>query len=234
MTHINYRQAESGNVLFLILIAVILFAALSYAVTGTIGQPNDKSSSIDVIGSAEITQYPTQLRISIMDMMLDGVDEYDLEFNTPSDFASLSRDQVGVFHPAGGGAPYQHAGPNVMSSGAQGKWYFNAEFEIQFIGISDSGDAGGNDIIAFLPGVKESVCRKINEKEGITGGIPALSIDASSNYQKNMDSSYVIPSTELVLGTDGSNGSDSLMAQPMGCFQNNNGEFVYYQLLVQR
>jgi hypothetical protein len=161
------RRSEKGNVLFLILIAVALFAALSYVVTqstrsGTGGTENEKN----ILNSAQMTQYPTALRTSLIRMVLAGVAVENVKFDAPGDpgFTSQSVTQL-VFHPQGGAATYQEAPSQLSSSGntALG-WNFNAAVEIPGIGIDGS---GGNDIIAFLPGVSDGVCRQVNEELGI-------------------------------------------------------------------
>lgn len=228
------RGGERGNVLFLVLIAVILFAALSYAVTSSTRQPNAKNDSVDIIGGAELTQYPTSLRMAIMTMMVSGIDVDELEFNAPSSFGSGLNEEANVFHPAGGGAAYQNGAASVMASGTQGTWYINAEFEIDNVGVDISSNADGNDIIAFLPGIKEGICSKINDRAGLQDAIPNTSADLSGNYQLNMDSSYAFPTEEVILGAAGGNGTDSLTGQPLACFQNNGGQYVYYQVLVER
>ena len=55
--------AEKGNVLFLILIAVALFAALSYAVTqSSRSGGGDANNETSLINSAQVTQYPASVR----------------------------------------------------------------------------------------------------------------------------------------------------------------------------
>ena len=69
----NKRSGERGNVLFLILIAVALFAALSYAVTqSTRSGSGDASGETNLISSAQLTQYPAGIRTSIVRMIIAG------------------------------------------------------------------------------------------------------------------------------------------------------------------
>ena len=228
------RTGEHGNVLFLVLIAVILFAALSYAVVGSTRNQGNNNDGVTTIGTAELNQYPASLRLVTMTMRLDGVDVDQFEFNPPSNFATLTSAQVGIFHPQGGGASYQNASPSVMESGAQGQWFFNAEFEIENLGLSVGASSQGNELVAFLPGVKESVCAKVNDRVGLSTAIPDSSADLSANYRVNMDDAYSLPASETVLGVAGGNGTDILSGQPFACFRNNGGEYVYYQVLVER
>ncbi len=236
----NYNS-ESGNVLFLILIAVALFAALSYAVTSsTRSGGSDASRETNLISSAQITQYPSSVSTAIVRMLISGKSFDEIRFNRPSEFSDLgtvSDKTIGVFHPTGGSATYIQAPSDVMvSSGTNpnGHWVFNAELEVPQIGLEG---AGGNDITAYLIGVKSSICQKINEEHGLGSTIPQLNGDRVAAYGDRMyddgTTDYVIPTTDVTDITDGSNGFDG---RPFGCFQNNGSgdEYVYYHVVVER
>lgn len=229
----RYKK-EEGNVLFLILIAVALFAALSYAVTSSTRSGGDAGKESDGIMAAQITQYPAGITTSIVRMIIGGTSVEDIRFNRPSEYDDLDSTSIGVFHPQGGGATYNPAPADAMVSGSAGQWNFNGDLEVPDIGLSGT---DGNDIIAFLVGIKQSICRKINEEHGLGTTIPVLSSDLSAEYVKRMyddgSSDYALPS-----GTDEpdiDDGSGSFDGQPFGCFQNNGGgDYVYYHVVVER
>lgn len=244
------RVSEQGNVLFLILIAVALFAALSYAVTQSTrsgGGSADREKSI--LSGASMTQYPSGLRTSVIRMILAGTDVSALKFNSPSnDFDSLGAGSPAtyVFHPRGGAALYQTAPNDLMQSGGQGTWYFNANFNVPQIGIDGAGD--GNDLIAFLPGVTASICEQVNTEFGINttgctmeGRVPELAIAANqAEIRKQMDTvtSYVFSTetgdAETLQGEGGS--CAAFTGQPSGCFYDEVGanEYVFYSVLLER
>lgn len=182
MKHINrmkYRMRERGNVLFLILIAVALFAALSYAVTSssrTSSGTTDGESNL--INSAQITQYPASIRTAVVRMLINGVAVNQLEFNGPNDYANLTDTDpgtadfkgFGVFHPNSGGATLVTAPPEVMESQQPGVWIFNSRYQISNIGTTVPAANSANEIAAFLPGVQIAACRRLNEELGINSG----------------------------------------------------------------
>ncbi len=236
------RQSEKGNVLFLILIAVALFAALSYVVTqSTRSGGGSTEREKNILSSAQMTQYPTALRTSIIRMVLAGVAIENVKFDAPgtAPFNTISTSQL-VFHPQGGGATYQQAPAELSSSGNnQLTWTYNAEFDVPGIGIDG---AGGNDVIAFLPGVSSGVCRQVNEELGInvttcsttTSGVPAVANGVTATINTNMINTYVFPTTDRpdLVGPAGC--TTVFNRQASGCFVDTTGRFVFYSVLLER
>lgn len=227
---------ESGNVLFLILIAVALFAALSYAVTqSSRSGVGDASNETNLISSAQVTQYPASIRTSVIRMVVsNNVDVATLNFDTPSNFATTCNASPSrcVFHPSGGGAAYVGAPADIMENNAAGQWYFSGHYEVTNLGISTASNAAGNDIIAFLPGVKSSICSKINSELGIGGDtIHSTNLDPAAAAQF-MGTAYTIPASEINIGTAG--GAAAFDGQPFGCIEDSGGDYIYYHVIVER
>ncbi len=234
------QNGESGNVLFLILIAVALFAALSYAVTqSSRSGGGDAGKETNLVNSAQLTQYPSGIRTAIVRMIIGGADIASLEFNAPSAFGSLTATTpvgvLGVFHPNGGGATYTQSPNDVMAGATPGTWIFNGENQIFNIGTSENAatpTAATVDIISFLPGISTSVCNKLNEELGL----PATPV-----AETGVDVTTIMGSTTPGLcnggcgGTIGDNAdaANRLNGQPFGCFSQG-GQFVYFHVLVER
>ena len=233
-------KAQEGNVLFLILIAVALFAALSYAVTQSSRGGNNASKETNILNSAQITQYPTQIRTAVLRMMIDGNDPANLLFNTPADFTTLSTNgtsNLGVFHPNGGEAVYQQPASGLVSTtvNSDQRWYFNANYEIGNIGLPSVGE-----IVAFLPGISSAMCTKLNEEYGITG-IPEFGADVLGGATTDADISKgegtdSVASAAYDTDLGHIDFPSDLDGQPFGCFENNSGTgiYVYYHVLVER
>lgn len=244
------RASERGNVLFLILIAVALFAALSYAVTQssrTGGGASDGETNL--ISSAQITQYPASVRTAIVRMIIGGVDAAQFNFDPPADFGVTcnAAPTACVFHPSGGGATSVTAPPDIMASGTQGTWIFTSDFAIESIGTTASANTA-NDIIAFLPGIKQSICERLNTELGVpvvtdadNDGVPDSGIALADIpvVADNMDNN------NLNIGPDaqgaGKELGNDLAGQPFGCAdfdastnQANDSDLVYYHVLMER
>tara|TARA_R110001592_G_scaffold3525_34_gene20259 strand:+ start:33139 stop:33852 length:714 start_codon:yes stop_codon:yes gene_type:complete len=229
----NLRTRQDGNVLFLIFIVVALFAALSYAVTSSIHFYGDDYSEADIISSNQVTQYPAIVNTAVVSMIIAGTKVEDLRFNPPNELSKLKSVNVGVFHPEGGAAKYVQGPADVMVSGNPGDWTFNADLEISDIG---SEGVGGNDIIAYLVGIKGRICSKINAQYGMGSIIPVLDGDRSGEYTARMNddgiSDYMMPTDDVPDIDDGEGVFDG---QPFGCFQNaDGGDYVYYHVILER
>lgn len=90
---------QSGNILFLILIAVALFAALSYAVTqSNRGGGSNAQAEKDQINTAQYLQWASNIKYAITRMkLINGCEDTDITFyNNPA------RPECGIFHPDGG------------------------------------------------------------------------------------------------------------------------------------
>ena len=75
---------QKGNVLFLILIAVVLFAAISYAVTQSSRSGGSINKETALIQAAEIVQKANQIRVAIQRMKIsNGCDETEIDFENP-------------------------------------------------------------------------------------------------------------------------------------------------------
>lgn len=238
---------ESGNVRFLILIAIALFAALAVAVMqSSLFQSDESTNARNMISTTEVTQFPGGVRTGIVRMMAaNNISAGQLEFSPPSEFSSLTANKSGkhtrgVFHPDGGSVVYQPSPAEVMASGSPGTWYFNANFSIPNI---------GNEMIAFLPGLKKQVCQKINGQLGIISNPVPVVPGAVKNYEKTQGPAFPGDSTlELFSAaptpgkplvsttTSGTPPVSVLSGQPFGCFvtDDNPPVYVYYHSLVER
>ena len=226
---------QSGNAFFLILIAVALFAALSYALSQS-GRTSGGNASQDTnrVNASQLTQYPVSLKTAIMRMTTQGaIGVEDVIFNSPSDFGALTDPEkaVAVFYPTGGGAPYAKAPAEIMANGAAGTWKFNSENEVAGVG-SDGATAGVDtesaDVTAFLSGVTQAVCESMHTKLGL-GAIPTIAAAVNITDEQNATTTGIAGHGTGAVLTDA-----VLDRSPYGCFQKPASTYVYYHVLIER
>lgn len=248
--------SEDGNVLFLILIAVALFAALSYAVTqSSRSSGSGAQDSTSLIQSSQITQYPSSVKTSVLRMQVsNGIRAEELAFNPPSDFSSLSSNPTyAVFHPDGGGATYKHK--VTVGQNEVGPWRY-LYTEIENIGDGDGtiNNGPGDEIIAILPNIPKAICEKLNDNfnlkkpdnADITLGSDyssAVSSSPKTISDTNGDGQVDSPTSSAITEVIGKSGNTpELTGQAFGCFQNSGGtswntggtEYAYYHVIVER
>ncbi len=169
----------SGNVLFLILIAVVLFAALSYAVTqSTRGGGQNISDEQVRLGASAITQYVSLLRTEVQRLRvsndcdlsnLDWRNTENMRYNNTtvsniSIAAPVPKTGCAVFSSYGGPVPAQLFNKygdavykNHFSSSGVNAW-FPAHYDIRWMNRQNE-LSPKNEIAIIFSGVDLSICR---------------------------------------------------------------------------
>lgn len=192
-------NSQSGNVLFLILIAVVLFAALSYAVTSSTGSGGNKDTTEDKakLYVSEIAQFTTAIRTAItlltatskcVDTELsfegppfDGSDVDYVNPNSPNDFSCH------IFHPDGGGVSWRAPDDKWLKGTTLAKW------EKQFIfsgndcvpnvgtgagsGCWNNGTNEDTELNMYLVDVTDTLCLELNRN-----GATVIQEDSGGNF----------------------------------------------------
>lgn len=166
MQHISH--SESGNILIMILVAIVLIGVLTAAIQSSSRQ---EGSTIDeealIIRTTEVQRYASELERAVNYIMQDGKSESDLRFAHPnfthSDYGDLSADpdpSDQVFHMSGGAAEFRDP-PDGINDGSE--WEFYGGTHIPGMGT------GRAELIAVLPNVTQAFCDRINQINGQTG-----------------------------------------------------------------
>ncbi len=233
------EKSQDGNVLFLILIAVALFAALSYVVVQSSRSGSGTTSrEKNLLTASGVTQYPTALRTAAMRMNLAGVSPDEMKFDLPgtAGFTAASVSTL-VFHPQGGGALNK---TQSRETGITLTWYYNANYYVPGVGLDPSTNSDGNDLIAFLPGVSNEVCQQINEGlkvdlstcSTVSNSIPVAAAMNYTGLAESLDSTHSYPTTAgNVVQCDGGTAFDH---QAAACFQDGSGTNYFYAVLLEQ
>lgn len=227
------RETRAGNVLFLILIAVALFAALAYAVTQSSRSSGDGVSKDKIkLAASTLIQYATLLEQAVSRMqMINRCSEMEIDFYISGVTAAGFQHATGqthckVFHPDGGGVSFQTV-PAGVGTAANDIWRFTGQQAIRYVG---SGEA---ELTALVIVTRET-CLAINEKLGITNpsgeppGDPNFAFSAAGYFNG---------------GNLGAGGYDAvsvvdvveLDARRSGCgYDTNNATYLFFHVLIAR
>ncbi|MCB1783739.1 MAG: hypothetical protein KDI13_07050 [Alphaproteobacteria bacterium] len=218
---------QRGSVLFYILIAIVLFAALSYAVANMMrGNPEMLGSEKARVYADDIIAYAAAVRTAVQDLKIsNGCAESDISFsnNFVSGYAHspVVSNTCKVFELDGGGIGWYAALTDV--NGAL-DWVFTGANKVPDVGID-----ANPDLVMILPEVKKNLCLAINAKLGIpdvSGDAPTDTDDISSTkFTGSYAASAQIGQTTHFSG------------KLAGCFKNtvpNPDTYNFYQVLVVR
>lgn len=166
---IKDRYGERGNVLFMILIAIVLLAALTFSVSRSGRQSGGMEMEKAVIMANEILSYASSIEGAVNTLMLQGVLEGDLCFYSTTNHAdyNLNAGCAVATNVVFGASSLKYQAPPVGANDGS-EWYFTGETVIDVLGTA------APELSVLLQDVEENVCHSINNRLGhaFTGSIP--------------------------------------------------------------
>ncbi len=224
-------KTESGNVLFLILIAVALFAALSYAISSSNRSGSGNiSSETTLIDTSEIIQYSSALENAITYLRVTEqctteelsferapFDGSDAAYINPSSPASFT---CHLFNSKGG----RVSSLSPPENSNDGRDWAYIETRVDGIGADQSAcGAECNEIIAVLGGLTKGTCKKLNLK--LTGSETIPTQNNSNNYETKKYIGSFNTGSEIDSGASG---------ERILCTQATDGTYYFYHVLLPR
>lgn len=187
------RSRESGNVIWFIMLAIALTAALTMTLSrssDTGGQTGDIERAR--VQASEIMRYAGGIEQAIEKAVLQGVSENAISFenNFVSGYANSRCPDSDQAQPCyifgrGGGQTYLRPRAEWLDATHSarplyGEWYFTGHVCVEDVGTGEVGcesDSNGRneDLVMILPWIKEDICRQINSLLKIPGAIPVES-----------------------------------------------------------
>lgn len=230
-------QNNQGSVFFYILIAVILFAALGYAISqSSRGGAGGLSAEKTSLMASEIIEYGQTVTNAVQKLKLRGCLNAEISFDQAvvsgySNTSSPSDNSCHIFDTSGAALNLVSPPPGYDSGSGSGNYAFLEENE--FEGMGDTcGAADCVDIALILDDVNDNLCDEINEKLGvdITGGTPE-----DSDMQEAASAYFTGTFTYTATVGDEVAGA-SLDGQPAGCFYEDDGTPMnfFYQVILAR
>ncbi|MFA7456037.1 MAG: hypothetical protein WCY57_01205 [Micavibrio sp.] len=187
--------SERGGVLVWILIAVALFAALSFAMMrdgGTGSAARTMSDAQARLHAAEIVSYGNQIREAVRRLRIRGVSDDDLSFendvfmrvdgiplSSASRYPNCASSQCRVFHPQGGGimARYPSEGSLDYEANPANPTDWKTGSMQAIVADMDGIGTAAFDLAWLVSYVRREVCMKINDLLGVAnpdGGPPVM------------------------------------------------------------
>jgi hypothetical protein len=237
----------AGNVLFIILLGIALFSALSYVVSkGLRNSSGSISEDKAQLTATEILEYAKNMRETVKRLHIDGCDVnragisfYSTSFTTPDDYQmSDVPERCHVFHPKGGGVKWT-APPKELSHLGATEYAYLGWMSIYGVGKNDAdfpGDPERAKELIMLTHVSPQVCKFINAKLGITAAGAEPPSEAVGHAIPPTNIAVYGPSNQTTggfintveLGADG----HALAGKYTGCYYSSTlTKYQYYQVL---
>ena len=155
----SQNNNEAGNALIYVLVAIVLFAALSFSLTRQTDtdEAGYLSSDQAELYASEIIAYAASAKSTVDQMMLTGSSIDDLDFILPSDAAfDTGSDIHKVFHPQGGGLNYRALRSEQITDATGGIFVVKKNVEWTSSTATDA-------ILSFYR-LNRSICTRLIEK----------------------------------------------------------------------
>lgn len=225
-------SSERGSSLFIILFAVALFAALTYAISQQRNGPAALSSEKLRLLAGDVMDMGNSLADATSRLRLRRIPNTTISFENDSvagyTNAACTEDACKVFAYDGGGKDWEKPSPDI-NQGTD--WGFTGDIAIQDIGTTDA------DLVAILPHLSESLCNQINMMIGLYGSAGTPPVLATVTANKFTGTYHATPS--IVSGT-------SINGQKSACIKVTtasgtavsgsplNNTYLFYQVLESR
>lgn len=205
---------SNGNALFLILIAVALFAALSYAVTnsGRGGGGIDRETA--ALHAAEIMNYTAMLSQTVQRMkLINGTPDNELDFDSsqrlrkngaayPHNNTVCATTDCEIFSPDGGGMTYQDF--SRISAEAvpayQDTWEGLGHWTVNIINFEGQGSALP-DLAFRLSNMDPEICAEINRQMGVEPN-PTITTTGETVYHMRNDPTTALAASDALTFND--------------------------------
>lgn len=222
--------------MFLILIAVALFAALSYAITqsGRGGGGIDREKA--EISAAQIVQFAGALENGVQKLqILNGCNDTELNFDNSvyTGYANGSLDSpCSLFHNSGAGLTMPDFRQSLGFGNDIGLTYISGANEIGGVGTTCAA-AQCVDLVLLVRFVQSNsasllICNAINKQMGIESASPP--IDANNNIHVGTKFTGTYSSNADIIDT-----GNLLLGKYSGCFQESAaGAYFFYHTLKAR
>ncbi|MGH1404686.1 MAG: hypothetical protein ACRBDL_10630 [Alphaproteobacteria bacterium] len=233
---------QQGNVLFYILIAVGLMAALAYVVAHSgRGNVSTLTRERSALYASEVIEYGYVISQAVAQTRLRGYMDTEISFenDVQSGYTNPNciENECKIFHTNGGNIHYLEPKESWLdTSRSSDSFYGRITFSGRSCTESTTCYADGldnEDLIMFISYLDRDICLEINDKVGITNPSDDAPLDAGCS---GTGSTFTGTFSEGVSLKDVAGDLD----KPAGCFRHDGGctttpnSYHYYQVLIER
>lgn len=214
-----YRSSESGNIFLYVLIAIVLFASLTFILSR--GQNSGDKTILDQANLQNtlqrLTTYVGDVSQSWVQMKDTGSDLDKLDLTLPTDGTFNTAPTIHkIFHPDGGGVLYNSMDDSLF--------YANTTTPVgwKFVLVNaDFSPTSATDFLMTYVNISKKLCAKINLSIRNNATIPTTTV--------NFTNTFVAGSAPLTEA----NCSDC-KTYPSLCIEDGSGTYAFYNMIDMR
>ncbi len=169
------RHSQSGSVIFVLMIGIAIFAALSYAVTASLRTGTGTTDNVELdkaaLDATAVNDFVQSVRNGVQQMKNSGIEDTLIDFMDPANAGyNTAPHEKKIFHPAGGGVGYVAVWPSLDDStqATATAWHFLSN------PVDGIGSASGAELLMTLMYVPEKTCKQLNKSLTGTASIPTV------------------------------------------------------------
>lgn len=214
------RSAQKGNVLIYVLVAIVLFAAISFVITRQMGQESGASKMTQNradLHAGELLEHVSAVRNVLEQMQgLGNVAVADFDFTKQGEAGYDNAPFRGkVYHPAGGGLGTFLGSDDIYASGSLERgWQAQQNNNVSW------SYTPAPDVLFSFVDVAMPVCAAINKRLYKSADIPVYNAAAASVFMK--DGTQDFSSAQCA----------DCAARASLCVQDSTGAYVFYNVIV--
>lgn len=220
-------NSQSGNVFFIVMVAVALFAALMFTFSRGARQGGDNLSAkqADVMAS-DILTYVQRVERGVSRVYGRGFSEnaisFQNEYISGYENANCTSNRCQVFHKDGGAVAYRQLDSSWSNSSSN--WNFTGENYVVGIG-TDCNNASCSELLMVLDDVPSVLCAALNKRLSIAPPIPQDNGIDLTEY----DGAFAYNAANDI-------GDDDARLEEVrtACFEESGGNNYFYHVLMER
>lgn len=228
--HKSCDKSQSGNVLWLILIAIALLGALTLILSRS-GSNVEQNASIErlEIQASQIMRYASGLEAAVQQLLLRGCSENEISFESTATGTTYQNtnspidNTCHVFESEGAGLAWR-----TFTSGTIPGGVFTSQGISNDAAISEVGTSAAD--VLFIVKIDVAQCSVINNKFGIDDSNPNnISSDSLDIMDNPTKGSYT---GSVAIGIVGE--AINIAGRPSGCFIMDTGDYLFYHAILVR
>ena len=240
---LHRRNAQSGNALWYILIAIALLAALTFTLTrnstkiaSNLGDDSKRITAEQMLRTMNGVGTAVQRLLS-----LNNCSEGDLSFESDApnaasyvNAAAPTDKRCHVFEPEGAGLKNSMVPSGVLL--VPGYWVYSGSLAVSGVGPENSTQTvctgGCADLVMLAQGVDEKICEEFNRVVGLNDGVPPVESDLISADPFDGTFSDGTMGANVISEAGGTAGS-LLYGVKTGCYLHGTSYEIYYVLVAR-